>query len=137
MKSLFTILFLILSFSADANPDVSSAVKKTIDENLLFTQSEDMEGTMSTIHTQSVLYIPTKNALARIFDNYQLSYQIISFNFIAYDQELAYVRVKQRTTKLSGPAFKNNDLDMLQVFKQENGTWKLWSQANMSIDYIK
>ncbi|MGO2509551.1 MAG: hypothetical protein ACTH6Y_11200 [Vibrio hibernica] len=41
-----------------------------------------------------------------------------------------------RTTKVSGPTFHNNKLEALIVFKQEGETWKIWSQANMQIQYL-
>jgi len=60
---------------------------------------------------------------------------LISYEYIGLSGEYAIARIKFKTTKISGPAFKNNSVDMIQVFKQENGTWKLWSQANLEIQF--
>ena len=40
------------------------------------------------------------------------------------------------TEKISGPAFRNNEIDMIQIFKKENGKWKFWSQAILYIRYL-
>ncbi len=137
MKFLISIFVLCAVTSVYANPATEAEIEKAINDNLTYLQEEDVEKSMSTIHSQSLSYLPTKNIISQLFGTYKLSYEIISYDFIASDSDLAYARVKQRTTKISGPAFKNNEIDMVQIFKQESGKWKLWSQANMSIDYIE
>ena len=137
MKALIFTISLLISTQANANQALSTEIEEAINNNLIYIQAEDTEGTMSTIHSQSAVYLPTKNSLPQIFGNYQLSYTILSYKLVGYDGELAYARIKQRTKKISGPAFQNNDLDMLQIFKQEAGVWKLWGQANMSVEYFK
>jgi len=148
MKSFLLIIclsfssLLVLSSSANADTElpasaeITKALEKVIQENAKQMKAENIEGTMATIHSQSTLYASSKNFIARLFDIYELDYEIKSIKFIAHDEELAYVRVKQITKKVSGPAFKNNELDMLQIFKQENGEWKIWSQANMSVVFL-
>ena len=72
----------------------------------------------------------------QLFPAYDVKYELIDYQFIGEDSEYAYVKVKQRTKKISGPAFQDNEVEALFVFKQENGTWKLWTQANLSISYL-
>jgi hypothetical protein len=69
-------------------------------------------------------------------ENYELSYKLMSFDFIGLSGVYAICRTKQRTLKISGPAFRNNDIDMIQIFKKENDTWKFWSQAILYIRYL-
>jgi len=136
MKLTVFILSLILFQPAFAAPEAKEEIEKAVKANMSYLEQEDPDGPMSTIHTQSLSYKPTKNALAQLFGAYKLSYKLISYEFIVVDRGLAYVRVKQRTKKISGPAFNNNEVDMVQIFKQEDGVWKLWSQANLTISYI-
>lgn len=138
MKQIYTIICLLLfSNMAIANSLIENKIKEIIEINLQYTQDENIEKTMSTMHSQSPSYLPTKNVLPEVFKNYDLRYKLISYKFIAYDGDLAYVRIKQTTKKISGPAFNNNELDAVQTFRQEAGQWKLWAQMNIDIKYIK
>jgi hypothetical protein len=74
--------------------------------------------------------------LTPLFDNYDSKYKILSFKYIGRDNQCAVARVKQSTMKLSGPAFRNNVLDMVQVFRQEKGQWKFWNQVLLEVTYI-
>jgi len=127
----------VLSFSALADKNVEAGVRKSFDDNLKYSIAADIDAVLSTIHTQSLFYTSTKNILLQVLNTYKLDYTLLDYQFISYDGELAYVRAKQRTTKISGPAFQNNEIDIVQVYKQELGVWKLWAQANLSVKYIK
>ncbi len=130
------ISFVFLSIFSSAYADTASDIEKIILENLTHTQNEDESAVIGDMHTQSPAYLATQQMLPQLFSNYDLGYELLNYNFIAEDDEYAYVRVKQRTVKISGPAFQDNELEMLTVFKQENGLWKLWTQANLSVLYL-
>lgn len=136
MRSLLLLCLLALAPFSQADETVARAVKQAVFDNLRYIENEDVSGAMSTLHRDSLNYQPTLQALQQFIGVYKLSYEITEFRFIGVDGELALARVKQRTRKLSGPAFQDNELDMVQIFKQEEGVWKLWSQANMEIDYL-
>ena len=134
--SFATIAFFLCSLGiAQAEEDVSAAIKLVVMENLKATQAEDINWMMKTIHTQSPSYLQTKQQIAPLFDNFDLSYRLLSFSYIGLDAEYAVARVKQTTKKVSGLAFRNNELDMIQVFRKENGKWKFWAQAILGIKY--
>ena len=137
MKKLITFtIILLLNTLAHANSDIEEAVKDSFERNMQYTRDEDFDKTLTTIHTQSLSYLSTKNMLGNFYGTYKLNYEVVDYKFLSFDGEIAYIRVKQRTTKVSGPAFQNNEMDMLQAYKQEHGVWKLWAQANMSVKYI-
>jgi len=92
---------------------------------------------MKTIHTQSPVYLATKQQTASVFANYDLRYELLSFKFIGIDGRYAVARIKQRTTKEAGPAFRDNEIDMIPVFRKENGQWKYWNQVILEINYLK
>jgi len=137
MKFLLLLTILCMSNMVVANPGIAEALKQAVLDNLRYTQAEDSEKVMSTIHSQSPSYLPSKNMMLRLFDDYNLSFELLDFKYIAYDGDLAYARVKQVTRKISGPAFQNNEIDTVQIFRQESGVWKLWTQANIEIKYIE
>jgi ketosteroid isomerase-like protein len=133
---LATTAFLLCSLGiAQAEENIPAAIKAAVTENLKATQGEDMDRMMKTIHTQSPGYMHTKQQMTPIFGNFDLSYRLLSFSYIGSDGEYAVARVKQATTKVSGPAFQNNELDLMQVFRKENGQWKFWAQTILGIKY--
>ena len=130
------ILSALLLLSTTAFADTSSDIEKVVLENLEHTQDENMDAVMADLHSQSPAYPQTQQVLPQLFSVYDLKYELISYNFLAEDEEFAYAKVKQRTSKVAGPEFMNNEIELLVIFKQENGVWKLWTQANLSITYI-
>ena len=121
---------------AYAEDKIAEAIKSVVKENLQAGQAEDMDRMMKTIHTQSPSYLPTKQQSQSVFDNYDLRYKLLSFSYVGSDGEYAVVRIKQMTTKVSGLAFQDNELDLMQVFRKEKGKWKLWTQSILEIKYI-
>lgn len=119
------IVFLVLLGSQMAFASTEAAVKQLVLNNLKHTQNENLEATLAA----------TKPALKQLFTRYDLAYKLLDFKYIGEDGEYAYAKIKQHTSKISGPAFNNNTLEALMVFKLENQQWKLWTQANLSITY--
>ena len=134
MKALIYTLLILASTVTYA--DTSLDIKKAILANFEHTQNEDAAAVMGDIHSQSPAYLATQQMLQQLFPAYNLTYELLNFEFIGKDNEYAYAKVKQRTTKISGPAFQNNEIDVLMIFKKENGLWKIWTQANLLISYI-
>jgi len=131
------VVFLFSGLHAEAGESISKSVRAVVTKNLWATQAEDMEATMSTIHTQSPAYLMSKQQMPLLFENFDLHYQLLSYKFIGFDKPYAIARVSQRTTKKSGSAFKNNVIDMIQIFRKEGGLWKYWSQTILDVQYIK
>jgi len=134
------ILMLMVSFSAKSyaqDKDISEALKKVVMDNFKGYEEENLEKVMNTVHSQSPGYIQTKELSKQIFPYYDLKYQLLSFNFIATDGDYALARGKQKTVKIEGPAFQNNIVDLIYVFKQENGQWKFWSQAILETKFVE
>jgi len=134
MKLLTTALLVALSVGAYA--DTATDVKSVILENFEHTKNEDFEAVMGDVHSQSPAYLQTQQILQQLFPVYDLQYELVSYTFIGEDNEYAYAKVKQRTKKISGPAFQDNEVEVLMIFKKENDAWKLWTQANLAIEYL-
>jgi hypothetical protein len=133
MKLFIPVLFLVSSL---VYADTASDIEEAILGNLKHTQNEDVAAVMGDMHSQSPAYLPTQQMLQQLFPAYDLNYELLEYTFVGEDGEYAYAKVKQSTIKVSGPAFQNNKVEALQVFKEENGTWKLWTQANLSVSYL-
>lgn len=143
MKIVYVILFVLLfspvaALAQEGVPeaDISATVKAVVIKNLDMIGKEDMDGMMNTIHTQSPGYLITKQQTQEIFDIYDIKYEIKYYKYIGQESGYAIARVIQVTKKISGPAFQNNELDMIQIFKKEDGVWKYWSQAILDAKYL-
>lgn len=119
-----------------AHEEVAAELKTVVQANLEATQGEDLDKVMATVHTQSPSYLGTKQAMPDLFENFDLNYNILSLKVVGTDDEYAYARVKQETKKVAGPAFRDNQVDMLQIFRKEDDKWKFWSQAILEIKFL-
>ncbi len=134
-KILMTVCLTALLASPGWAQGIEDQIKETVVRNINATESENTEAMMETIHTQSPFYLMTKQQMQPLFENYDLDYELLSYDYIGQTGEYATARVIFRTNKVSGPAFRNNELDIIQIFKQEDGMWKLWSQANLDVKF--
>lgn len=130
--SVALLTILMMSMTAAADP----ALREVVVKNMEATQTEDMSAILAMMHTKSPAYEPTKKQLPPLFQAYDLKYELISFEFIGITGEYALGRTKQRTTRTKGPAFRNNEIDMIQIFKKQDGKWKYWAQSILSISYL-
>ena len=131
----FILAIALFLFAQGSSADTESELKESVLNNLQATEAEDITKVMSTMHSQSPVYVATMQVLNQMFPAYDLKYTLLNYVYIGTDGEYAYAKVKHETKKVSGPAFQNNELEALQVFKRESGAWKLWNQANLSITY--
>ena len=129
------VLTILCPLLLNAKSNTSELIKEVIQINLKYCQEENLKGIMSTIHTKSVLYIPTKKFMKQLIPVYDLEYKLLKYEFIGQDEEYAYAKVLQSTKKISGKKFNNNELETLHIFKKEAGKWKLWSQASLSLKF--
>ena len=130
------ILTLALAVPVMSYADTAQEIEALIQKNVAYTESENVEAVMSTMHSDSLSYQATLQMLQQLFPVYDLSYTLLSYKFVGEEGGYAYARIIQRTEKVEGPDFRDNDVEALQVFKQEDGEWKLWSQANLRIEYL-
>ena len=116
--------------------NISATIKQVVLNNMEAMKQEDLEAMLKTIHSQSPSYMTTKQQAQGMFDAYDLKYGLTYYKFIGQDKDVAVARVRQTTEKVEGGAFLNNEIDMIQVFKNERGIWKYWTQAIMAVKYL-
>ncbi len=114
----------------------SAELQRVLLENFDAYEKEEIFRVLSTIHTLSPTYLPTKDVANAIFPDYELKYEVVGFKLLAIDDEYAIARVLQKTFKVEGPKFKDNVIDAFIVYKQEKAQWKLWSQIILGVEYI-
>lgn len=115
---------------------ISAELKGILLENFDAYQKEEMPRVLATVHTQSPGYLANNDIGRQIFPAYDLKYELMNFKYLITDGDYALARVLQKTSKVKGPAFRNNLIDLIVLFKQEKGKWKLWSQVILGIEYL-
>jgi ketosteroid isomerase-like protein len=121
--------------AAGAPDELSATLKKVIEANAEAMNREDLEGAMKTIHPKSMNFESTKSGTENIFKTYDLRYAMLSYSFVGSDGEYATARVKQTTKKVAGPAFRDNTLEMMHVFRKDGASWKIWTSAVLEVSY--
>ncbi|WP_105901979.1 hypothetical protein [Vibrio gangliei] len=127
---------LLCLFSLCSTPvfaDTESDVLEVVVDNFKALENEDIASYMDTIHNQSALYQTTENVLKLTFKAYDLKYDLKDVVLVGEDDKYAYAKVVFETHKVRGPAFQDNQIESLIVFKQINGDWKIWAQANLEL----
>jgi hypothetical protein len=137
ITTLLVALPIIPSYAIDKGEQMLEAkLREVILENFAASQRKDIEAVKRTIHTQSPAYIASAQNLRQLFDYYDLKHELLSFHYIGLDGAYAIARGEQKTVKLKGPAFKDNVLDSIYIFREEKGQWKLWQQAVLESRFI-
>ena len=65
----------------------------------------------------------------KIFRAYDLLYSLDDFELLYFDEGIAIARFRQTVRKTSGPTFKDNQKDALQVFVKREGEWRIFEQV--------
>ncbi len=65
----------------------------------------------------------------KIFAAYDLRYSLDDFKLLYSDEGIAIARFQQTVRKTSGPTFKDNQKDSLQVFVKREGEWRIFEQV--------
>ena len=98
-------------------------------------QKEDIPGTIENVDAR----LATRYAVQfqKIFRTYKLEYSLDDFKLLYNDDEVAVTRVKQTLKKVEGPEFKDNQRDALQIFRNRDGTWKIFEQVILDRTFLE
>lgn len=101
----------------------------------------DAKAVLRHFHRSSPTYESTRQMLNQLFLNYKLKCELLGMSVVGTDERYAYVTVRQRTEKVDGPEFHDNVTDTLLVMREDEdedeGEWKIWSQALLSAELVK
>jgi len=121
----------------ESTEGIEAELRAVVEANLEGVAKEDVDAAMGTFHSQSPSYLPTKQATEQLFKLYDVEASLDEYHYVGRDETYAIARVVQRVVKIKGPAFKNNSMDTLWVFRQEEGKWKLWTMATLTIKFLE
>jgi hypothetical protein len=122
--------------AAEKNP-LATTLRGVVEDHVRAYNARDAQGVLRDIHTQSPDYDSTKAAMEQQFRDEPVTAQLVDFNYMGHDNEFAVVRMK---LKIAGPPtshFQNNVVDDVMLFHQENGTWKMWSDDVLGVEFVE
>lgn len=129
---LITVSLLGCSRQSD-NPNDPAMV---VQENIKAMNDENLDEAMATIDEQSASFDQTKVMAQRMFDLYDLKYELDSVRVIAQTEDEARVACVQTTRKLKGPAFRDNRINFVHTLRKADGIWKIYNSHMEKIDYL-
>lgn len=117
IKTTFSLFFLftIISCSSESYYTPESVVEA----NAKYMNEENFDAVMNTIHKESLAYPATESMIKQLFDGYDLEYKIAGMKVLEENDTEAEVEFVQITTKLKGPAFKNNKATGVHTLKKD------------------
>ena len=110
--------------------------KTIVYENVKAMEDEDLDRVMATIDDENENYEGTKNMARQLFKMYNLKYTLDSVQVMGETESEAKVRCLQTTTKLSGPAFRDNRIDIVHRLRKIDGYWKIYSSQVNHLEYL-
>ena len=66
-----------------------------------------------------------------MFKNHDIDFDMIEVDFIGESGPYAFVRAKEKSTKVSDTDFRNNVTEVVLVFKKHGAAWKLWGEYTL------
>ncbi|MBD2040251.1 hypothetical protein [Microcoleus sp. FACHB-672] len=111
-------------------------IKSVIDLQAKALNEENIDVYMKTISQSSPQYSLTVEVLTELFQQYDLKYEITDMEFLTLAQNEAKVKIIQTTTKIKGPAFRDNKTVIIHTLRKDNGEWKFYLTALDSVNYL-
>jgi hypothetical protein len=134
VKFVFTLISILVF--ACSNSEEYLTPESVIEANAKYMTEENFDKVMDTIDKDSPAYASSESMVKKLFDLYDLNYKIISMKVINKSNDEAQVEFVQETTKIKGPAFKNNRVDGVHILKRDDNSWKIYSTKITNIQYL-
>jgi hypothetical protein len=98
-----------------------------INDNFKALDEGNVDKYMETIHTQSPFYEQSKKLVEEISKAYKLKTEISDVEVMEKSEKEAKVKFTQKTIKIEGPVFQNNEITGYHVLRPEKGKWKIYN----------
>lgn len=106
---------------------IKEEVIEVIKKNMEYSEKEDVEGVLSTIHEDSPQLQSTKNGMDYVFKNFDMKYTLLEAEVVSITDDEVQVLYKQRTEAVKGVGFTNQDAVGIHILrKSKDGHWKIY-----------
>ena len=111
--------------------------QEVMEANFKFTKNEDIKGLSSTIHPESPIYISNRHSMKKVFDIYDLDFNIENIDYIKINDNEVKVNFVQSTRKISGPEFRNNRVIGTHYLRKYKESWKIHSTEIRKVELLR
>ncbi len=112
------------------------SIKNFIKLNLEYTQSEDVEAVLSQTDCTTNNCAEFKSTMQNLFETYDLKYELINVKIKDITSNKAEVIITQKTTKLNGPEFRDNQGEFLHTLIKIDNNWKFKNTKVNKVEYL-
>jgi murein L,D-transpeptidase YcbB/YkuD len=116
--------------------DLTTAIQSVINREIEAAQTEQLADYMATIHPQSPSYAATESTLKTIFAQYDLDYSVTLGEATLLDNGDATIPFVLTTRKISGAAFRDNEVTGNFILRLDGTQWKVYNQEIQNIRYL-
>lgn len=128
LKSLLLAGLLLSLAGVGAGPSLAqSPFASIVERYVLATNLERPNDVLAAIHTQSAFYTATIHQMQQVFPLYNIQVEPRNYYDLGSDGTDHVATVTLTYRKATGPAFQDNETKNIVTFRQENGTWKIWT----------
>jgi PBP1b-binding outer membrane lipoprotein LpoB len=136
MKKILLITLFTLVLGACGNGSVEEEAKDVVQTFMKAAEEEDMELLMSTISENGGSYALVKETYERMFEIYDLDYEVEKMTVIESSNKKVVIEVVQTTRKISGPKFNDSRITATHTLVKENGEFK-FVDSQFDVDNIE
>jgi len=116
--------------------DVPNDPISIVQENIKAMNEKDLDRAMATVDEQSPSYDQTKQVAKKLFEMFELKYELANVRVISQTEDEARVGCIQTTKKVSGPGFRDNRIDFIHTLRKVDGRWKIYYSNVQKLDYL-
>lgn len=131
------LIFCLVTVVASQESVLTEQLKNLVRHQMEAFEAEDLESIERTFHPDTPVLDQTLMLARQLSETYDLEYDVGDhWIYIGQDDTYAYARIEQITRRLDGPAFQDNAVDQVWVFKQFKGEWRVWTTGVINIDFF-
>ena len=122
--------------SATGVPDPNAAAIAVVTAFVAASNAEDIDAYMACIDPSSPLYSSTRTQMMTTFAQYDFHVEVTDIKVLDVSATVAHVQAVLTTTKISGPAYKNNRLTAVFELHKVTSTWKIYGENVTNTEYL-
>jgi hypothetical protein len=117
---------------ASPDPGIMAVLRANVDA----TNNGDIDAYMACLDPSSPVYPTTRSALEALVASYKIHVELNEASIVDQSDTVAHVHVVMTTTKVSGPAFRDNRLTAVMELHKVNGKWLIYGQTISNVEYL-
>jgi ketosteroid isomerase-like protein len=122
--------------TAAAVSTANAALIAVITATVAASNAEDIDAYMACIDPSSPLYSSTRTQMTATFEQYDFRVEVTDLGVLDVSAPVAHVQAVLTTTKISGPAYKDNRLTVVFELHEVGGAWKIYGENVTNTEYL-